>query len=139
MQPGKAAASLLSGKLKGLSGDRCPSQAGPSEAVIAKFDKWIAEGRSSTDTTPIRRWKWSPRTYTANVQTHEQACRGRSRPRRKIWRLAIPDDKPLEKETKNFFIIGNVGPEGLDNIATVAEKTPPRSPSSITPPRTSRW
>jgi hypothetical protein len=62
-------------------------------------------------------------TYIAGVSTPEQLAVARAARARRIWHLAIPDEKPLEKETKNFLVMGNVGPEKLDEVATVAEKT----------------
>ena len=41
---------------------------------------------------------------------------------RELWHLAIPDDKPTEKETKNFLVMGNVGDEVLAEVASTAEK-----------------
>ncbi|HEV3417484.1 MAG TPA: c-type cytochrome domain-containing protein, partial [Pirellulales bacterium] len=45
IQPGNPMASLIVRKIKGLSGDRMPKGKPPlSAAVIAKFEKWVAEG-----------------------------------------------------------------------------------------------
>ncbi len=123
VQPGKPAASLISRKLKGLSGDRMPlRKPALSDAVIAKFDKWIAEGAKFDGYDPNMAMDMVAATYVATVQTHEQLAAARADRARKIWRLAIPDEKPLEKETKNFFILGNTGPDALESIAAVAEK-----------------
>ncbi|HKD36493.1 MAG TPA: hypothetical protein VKB78_06820, partial [Pirellulales bacterium] len=109
--------------IKGLSGDRMPLRKPPlSDAVIAKFEKWIAEGAKFDGYDPNQTMEIVAATYIAGVQTHEQLAAARAERSRKIWRLAIPDDKPNEKETKNFLIMGNVGPEMLDQVATAAEK-----------------
>lgn len=123
VQPGKPAASLIVRKIKGLSGDRMPLRKPPlSDAVIAKFEKWIAEGAKFDGYDPNQTMDMVAATYIAGVQTHEQLAAARAERSRKIWRLAIPDDKANEKETKNFLVMGNVGPEMLDQVATAAEK-----------------
>jgi hypothetical protein len=123
VQPGKPAASLIARKLKGLAGERMPlRKPALSNAVIAKFEKWIAEGAKFDGYDPNQTMDMVAATYIAGVQTHEQLAAARADRARKIWHLAIPDDKPVEKETKNFLLMGNVGPEILDQIGAVAEK-----------------
>jgi hypothetical protein len=123
VQPGKPTASLIARKLKGLSGAKMPlRKPALSDAVIAKFEKWIAEGAKFDGYDPNQTMDMVAATYVASVQTHEQLAAARAERARKIWRLAIPDDKPIEKETKNFLLMGNVGPELLGEIAAVAEK-----------------
>ncbi|HEV2968409.1 MAG TPA: c-type cytochrome domain-containing protein, partial [Pirellulales bacterium] len=123
VQPGNPAASLIVRKIKGLSGDRMPKGKPPlSAAVVAKFEKWVAEGAKFDGYDPGQTMDVVAATYIAGVSTPEQLAAARAQRARRIWHLAIPDENPLEKETKNFLVMGNVGPEKLDEIATAAEK-----------------
>ncbi len=123
IQPGRPAASLIVRKIKGLSGDRMPLRKPPlSDAVIAKFEKWVAEGAKFDGHDPDDPMDFVAASYVASVATHEQLATARAERARQIWHLAIPDEQPDEKETKNFLVIGNVGPEKLAEIADVAER-----------------
>jgi hypothetical protein len=123
IQPGRPAASLIVRKIKGLSGDRMPLRKPPlSDAVIAKFEKWVAEGAKFDGHDPDDPMDFVAASYVASVSTHEQLATARAQRARQIWHLAIPDEQPDEKETKNFLVLGNVGPERLAEIADVAER-----------------
>jgi hypothetical protein len=123
VQPGRPAASLIVRKIKGLSGARMPLRKPPlSDDVIAKFDKWVAEGAKFDGHDPDDPTDFVASTYVASVSTHEQLAAARAQRAHQIWHLAIPDESPDEKETKNFLVLGNVGPEKLAEIADVAER-----------------
>jgi hypothetical protein len=41
---------------------------------------------------------------------------------RRNWRLALPDEAHVTAETKNFFLVGNVGKETLTEMGSLAEQ-----------------
>jgi len=121
--PGKAATSLLLRKIKGTAGDRMPKgKAALSADVIAKFEKWIAEGAHFDGPDPKASVEMIAEMYKAEHSTHEELSADRLARSKRLWRLAIPDDPGQLKETKNFAIIGNVSPATLDEVATLAEQ-----------------
>jgi hypothetical protein len=120
--PGKAATSLLLRKIKGTAGDRMPKgKPALSADVIAKFEKWIAEGAHFDSPDPKASLEMVADIYRAEHSTHEELSAERLARAKRLWRLAIPDDPGQVKETKNFAIIGNVSPATLDEVATLAE------------------
>ncbi len=82
VQPGRPAASLIVRKIKGLSGARMPLRKPPlSDDVIAKFDKWVAEGAKFDGHDPDDPTDFVAATYVASVATHEQLAAARARTR----------------------------------------------------------
>ncbi len=123
VQPGKGAESLIVKKLKGTAGDRMPRGKPPlSDAVIAKFEKWIALGAKFDGLDANQTMDLVAGAYIAQVSTHEQLAAARADRARKMWRIALPDVKPIEKDTKNFFILANLSDANLDQFTTVAEQ-----------------
>jgi hypothetical protein len=121
--PGKAATSLLVRKIKGTAGDRMPlKRPALSADVIAKFEKWIAEGAHFDGLDPKASIELVAETYKAEHSTHEELSADRLARSKRLWRLAIPDEPGQVKETKNFALIGNVSPATLDEVATLAEQ-----------------
>jgi mono/diheme cytochrome c family protein len=123
--PGKPAESLIVKKLRGTAGERMPLDQAPlSEDVIAKFEKWIAEGAKFDGTDSMQ--PLAELVAWVHVQTlsHEELSKERGQLAAKNWRLTLPD-APAEKgatETKNFVLYGNVGEEALTNISRIAEE-----------------
>jgi len=122
--PGKPAESLIVKKLRGTAGERMPLDQAPlSEDVIAKFEKWIAEGAKFDGSDAMQ--PLADLVAWVHVQTlsHEQLSKERAQLAAKNWRLTLPD-APAEKgalETKNFVLYGNVGEEALTNVSHIAE------------------
>ncbi len=123
VQPGNASTSLMVKKIKGTAGDRMPKNKPPlSDDVIAKFEQWVKEGAKFDGLDPNQSMELLAGTYLAQVSTHEQLSVARAERSRKMWRLANPDSKPVEKDTKNFFLIGNVSEEKLAEVAAAADQ-----------------
>ena len=121
--PGKPATSLLLRKIKGTAGDRMPLKRPPlSDAVIAKFEKWIAEGAHFDGLNPKDSIEMVADVYKAEHATPEELTADRLERAKRLWHLAIPEDAGQIKETKNFELIGNVAPAVMDEVATVAEQ-----------------
>ncbi len=123
IQPGNPAASVLLKKIKGTAGERMPKGKPPlSDAVIAKFEQWIKEGAKFDGGDPNQDVEQLAGVYIASVSTHEQLAAARAARARKMWHLGNPDAKSVEKDSKNFFLIGNVNEEKLGDVATAAEQ-----------------
>lgn len=123
IQPGVPAASLLLRKLKGLAGDRMPLKRPPlSNDVIAKFEKWIAEGAHFDGNDPKETVETTAEVYRAEHSTSDQLAADRLARAKDLWHLAVPDEPGAVKETKNFTLVGNVAPAVMDEVATVAEE-----------------
>ncbi len=123
VMPGKGADSLIVKKLKGTAGDRMPRCKPPlSDAVIAKFEKWIQLGAKFDGADPKQTMDLIAGAYLASVSTSEQLAAARADRAQKMWKMALPDVKPIEKETKNYHLIGNVSEATFDQVATVAEQ-----------------
>jgi hypothetical protein len=122
-QPGNPATSVLLKKLKGTAGERMPKGKPPlADAVIAKFEQWIKEGGKYDGGDPNQDVEQLAGVYIASVSTHEQLATARADRARKMWHLGNPDAKSVEKDSKNFFLIGNVNEEKLAEVATAAEQ-----------------
>jgi len=121
--PGKPATSLLLRKIKGTAGDRMPLRKPPlSDSVIAKFEKWIAEGAHFDGQDPKSAIEMVAAIYKAEHSTPEELAADRLERSKRLWRSAIPDDPGAVKETKNFALIGNASPGVMDEVATLAEQ-----------------
>ena len=122
IEPGRPADSLLLKKLKGTAGERMPLRKPALSAdVIAKFEKWIAEGARYDAMDSQSPLDLVVEIYKAQVATHEELSAARAMRSRKLWHTAIPDDEGIVKETKNFVLVGNVSEATLSDVATVAE------------------
>lgn len=123
IMPGKPVESLLIKKLRGTAGARMPLRRDPlPEADIASIEKWIAEGAKFDAGEANQSLDFIAAVTRAKAASHEQLATQRVESAQKNWRLAIPDDKPAIKETKNFLLIGNVGEETLDELGAAAEQ-----------------
>ncbi len=123
LQPGVPAASLLLRKLKGLAGDRMPlKKPALSNEVIAKFEKWIAEGAHFDGNDPKETVEMTAEVYRADHSTSDQLAADRLVRAKDLWHLAVPGQPPAVKETKNFTLLGDASPAVIDEVATVAEQ-----------------
>ncbi|MCA9165543.1 MAG: hypothetical protein KDA62_21285, partial [Planctomycetales bacterium] len=120
--------SLIVQRIKGEGGDpRMPMGREPlSDEVIAKFEKWIAEGAAFDG--PNARMDVVQVAALAKAQnsTHEQLSADRMELALTNWNLGMAGSKADQLETKNFFVLGNVGPATLEEYGTKAEELAPK-------------
>jgi hypothetical protein len=123
LKPGRPADSLIVKKLRGAAGARMPLDRDPlAEADIAKIEKWIAEKATFDGSDPNLPLDTVVASASAATAGHEKLAADRAVLARKNWRMALPDEPPAEHETKNFFLLGNIGQESLDALGKVAEQ-----------------
>jgi hypothetical protein len=123
--PGQPADSLLIKKLKGAAGKRMPQpdKKEPLPAdVIAKFEKWIAEGAHFDGPDP----KQSTATLVALVRTQSdtpaELAADRLAAAKHMWTLTNPQDQPAFKQSKHLLIVSNL-PEGeLADVVKTAQQ-----------------
>jgi hypothetical protein len=121
-KPGDPADSLIIKKLKGTAGARMPLKKPPlADDVIAKFEKWIAEGATFDGASATESIQAMAAVARAKSATHEELSALRRESAERTWRLADPANKPVTRETKNFFIVGNVNEAAMDEAAEAAE------------------
>ncbi len=124
--PGKAAESLIIRKLKGEAGDRMPLRRPPlSDAVIAQFATWIAEGARFDGPDPATDVRRVADLYRATHATHDQLSAERAKIAEQNWRLGMPNIAMEKAETTNFLLVGNVGENTLADIGQKAEAMAP--------------
>lgn len=120
---GNANESLLVKKLKGTAGARMPlNRPALADDVIAKFEKWIQEGATFDGESPTQGLPLLAALARTKSLTHNELAADRMKAARDKFRLALPTKTPGVRETKNFFIIGNVSDSVLDEAAAAAEK-----------------
>ncbi len=120
--PGKPAESLLVKMIKGMAGARMPLRRAPLDAeTIARIETWIREGATFDGDSQDDTLRRVAAVLLARNSTPEQLSEQRAKLAEQTWRLAIPDAPPARLETKNFLLMGNVGPSTLQEIAEVAE------------------
>ncbi len=121
-KPGDPSDSLIVQKLKGMAGARMPLRKPPLSAdLISKFEKWISEGATFDGPNPAQSTETLAAITRAKTETNDELSADRREEAQHKWRLADPGDKPISKETKNFFLIGNVSQSVLDEAAEAAE------------------
>ncbi|HTQ39713.1 MAG TPA: c-type cytochrome domain-containing protein [Pirellulales bacterium] len=122
MQP---ADSLLIKKLKGTAGNRMPQPKNKPplpDDVIAKFEKWIAEGATFDGGDPNQSTLRLAALTRAKIATPEELASDRLTAAKHMWRLTDPKDPSTTKQTKNLLIVSNL-PEGeLQEVAQTAEQ-----------------
>jgi mono/diheme cytochrome c family protein len=135
--PGQPADSLLVKKLKGTAdGARMPQQRAPLEAaVIAKIEKWIAEGARFDGPNPGQPLVEVAAIAKAQSSTHEQLTGDRARLADDNWRLGMPGTPANKSESTNFLVLGNVGENTLADIAQRAEALAPKVAEIFKAPR----
>lgn len=126
--PGKPDMSLLLKKLKGTAdGQRMPMGMAPlSDDIIAKFEKWIAEGATFDGPSAKQSVIEVAALAKAKGQTHEQLSADRARLAEDNWRLGMADIQATKAESTNFLVLGNVGEATLNELAAEAEKLAPK-------------
>jgi mono/diheme cytochrome c family protein len=124
-KPGNPAESLLVRKLKGSAGKRMPlnKPALPNE-VIAKFEKWIAEGgKFDAPISPGEKLDRLVAVVKAQAATHAELSKEREEHANRVWHTTFPDIQPETISTKNFFLIGIAGGEAtMKDLGELAEK-----------------
>jgi len=126
--PSKAADSLLIKKLKGTGpGARMPFQRDPlSDQVIARIEKWIEEGAKFDGNDAQAAIQLIADLYKAKHQTHEELKDDRTKLADANWRLAMADFAAERAETKDLYVIGNVGTNEITDISTTGQALVPR-------------
>jgi hypothetical protein len=93
-----------------------------ADSEIAKIEKWMAEGARFDGPDANQSLAFLVDVVKATMATHEELAKQRAERARESWRLALPDDEPIVKETPNFLLIGNVGEDVLNKLAQAAEQ-----------------
>lgn len=125
--PGKAVESLLIKKLKGTAGDRMPLRRPPlSDAVIAQFETWIAEGAKFDGPEPTTDVKRVADLYRATHSNHDELSNERAKLAEQNWRLGMPNIQMDKAETTNFLLLGNVGENTLADFGQRVEALTPQ-------------
>jgi mono/diheme cytochrome c family protein len=123
LTPGKPAESEIIKRLKGQGVQRMPLNAAPlSNDVIAKFEKWIEEGAKFDGSSADMPTATVAKIYQVTQMSHEELAKERVDLAGQNWKLANPDDKAAQHETKNFLLVGNVGESRLKEVGESAEK-----------------
>lgn len=121
--PGKPAESLLVKKLKGTAGARMPlRRAALNPESIAKIETWIAEGGKFDGADANESLEMVAAVAKAQGASVDELNAERARLAATNWRLALPDEKPLQVETKNFLVLGNLDQADMKALGDAAEK-----------------
>lgn len=121
--PGKPDESLLIKKLKGTAGQRMPLRKAPlDDALIQKFETWIAEGAKYDWDDPAQTLDWAVRVMVASKLSHDELAAMRSDLADKNWRLASPDVAPAKQSGEQFILLGNLSPARMEEIAGLAKQ-----------------
>ncbi len=128
VQPGNAAESLIVKRIKGEGGEpRMPMRRPQlSDEVIAKFEKWIAEGAKYDGGDPGLNVGQVAALAKAQSSSHAELTAERVRLAEQNWRLVMPNIPFTKVETENFLIMGNVGEETLKGLGKKVEAVQPR-------------
>jgi cytochrome c553 len=128
MSPGKPADSLLIKKLKGTGpGQRMPAQRDPlPDAVIAKIEKWIEEGAKFDGGDAKSAIALVAALYKAQKSTHEELTADRAKLADSNWRLSMADFAAERAETKDLYIVGNVGTNEISDLSNTAQAIVPK-------------
>ena len=124
----QAATSLIIQRLKGEGGEqRMPQGKDPlPDDVIAMFEKWIAEGATFDGPDPNMDVTRVAALSKAAKATHEELSAERMEIALQNWNLGMAGAKSEQIETKNFFLVGNVGAATLEDYSKRAETLVPR-------------
>lgn len=128
LQPGKPETSLIIRRIKGDGGDpRMPMGRAPlSDAVIARFEKWIAEGAKYDGGDANQSVGQVAALAKAQSSTHTELTAERAKLAEQNWRLGMPNIPFTKAETEHFLIMGNVGEETLKDLGKKIEAIQPR-------------
>ena len=121
--PGKPDESLLIKKLRGTAGQRMPLRKAPlDDALIQKFETWIAEGAKYDWDDPAQTLDWAVRVMVASKLSHDELAAMRSDLADKNWRLASPDAPPAKQAGEQFILLGNLSPARMEEVADLAKQ-----------------
>jgi mono/diheme cytochrome c family protein len=127
LAPGDSAGSQLIKRLKGEVTPQMPLDSGPLPAeTIALFEKWVAEGARFDGRDPAQNVQMVADVYRATQMSHEELAAYRSGLADRNWKLGIPDMEPDRAETESFLLVGDVGPDRLAEIGTLADQQVPK-------------
>lgn len=121
------AESLIIQRLKGEGGEpQMPQGKDPlPDDVIAMFEKWISEGATFDGPDPNMQVAQVAALSKAKNSTHDELSADRMEIARTNWNLGMAGTKGDEVETKNYFIMGNVGETALEDFGKRAETLAP--------------
>ena len=119
----KPAESLLIRKLRGKAdGDPMPLEQPPlPPPVIAKFEKWIAEGGTFDGLDPEQDLAQLAELGRAHQLSHQKLSEQRVQYALQTWALGMPGVEPDQHETQNFLMLGKVGIATLRQQGDLAE------------------
>jgi hypothetical protein len=123
--PYKPDESLIIKKLKGLAGARMPQPKDrpPLAAdVIAKFEKWVAEGARFDGPDAKQSTQLLAALTRTKSESSEELTADRLTAAKRMWAMADPNDAPTTRETKNLIIVSSLPPALFDEMAIVAEE-----------------
>jgi len=123
--PYKPDESLIIKKLKGLAGARMPQPKDrpPLAAdVIAKFEKWVAEGARFDGPDAKQSTQLLAALTRTKSESTEELTADRLTAAKRMWAMADPNDAPTTRETKNLIIVSSLPPALFDEMAIVAEE-----------------
>ena len=128
LTPGNAAGSLIIRKLKGTAGgDRMPMGKPPlSDELIAKFEKWIAEGAKFDGPEAKQPIAQVVAIFKARTSSHEELTKDRSGLAIKNWRTTMPDMPSEAAESEHFLVYGTLGLKELEEVGRLAEEQVPK-------------
>jgi len=135
--PGKPEESLLIQKLKGTAeGQRMP-QGGPplADEVIEQWEAWVRQGAAFDASDPDLDVRQLAAIARAQRATHDQLRDERAALAGENWRLVLPEQEPARLQTRHFLLLGNVGADELQKLASVAEELVPRIAKVFRAPR----
>jgi len=126
--PRQPADSLLVQRLQGEGGAaRMPMGRDPlTDAVIAQFETWITEGATFDGPSADMNVAQVAAIAKAANSTHAQLSADRAELAQQNWRLGMPGTTADSFETKNFYLVGNVGTATLKEYGDKAEALAPR-------------
>jgi len=127
--PGDGAGSYLIKKLKGTGGgQRMPAGGLPAldEALLAKIEKWIAEGAKFDGPDANAPLSQVAALAKAAGSTHEQLSADRVKAAEATWGTGMPGVKHDTVETANFYAKGTIGENTLKDLVNRAEQQIPR-------------
>ena len=123
IEPSQGKASLLVKKLLGEAGQRMPAGGRPAlkPEEIEKITKWIDEGAtydggqadSQLESVIVKSW--------AAKASHTELMEKRMSRARDRWKIVSPATMAQEKSNQDFHVLGNVGPNVLEQVLTAAE------------------
>lgn len=125
VMPKLSADSLLVRKLKGEEGQRMPAGGRPplSDEQITLISKWIDENATFDGATADQPLGVLASLAWAGSASDEELSERRAELARKNLRLVAPsEDRWTERESKAFFLVGNLGEASADALIAAADR-----------------